>query len=577
LKKKKTLKEERSCQGVHTKDQVPVNLAWCTHGKTYDSSGVYCWIGCEMESEMKEVRAVSPVHATPQALLSAFAEKATAFCTAHPEFRGFFSFTSAFDTAAGRRFFKVETGDTATPAPFTPLGDIMRDEKTAGTKRRFTGTSGAAAAPAPSTNPNTTRTLPKRAAAAAAASSDVDLDALQQEIDGKLGSPVRPLGPPPPPPPPTSLSRVKSTSSKSCIWHEGTTCTGSVVAFSLCRKHFQTIPVVQQTVHRALYELMAFSVFILNSNKIAFCAGPQTSRNMALFKGPAPWTSTETLLVTRTDVAHASVDWASSGFVCEITPTTLVLKHASAPGETWGGSTPSLEWKVSKVSKTLLGEAYGPVADVKRMDLEEDTKQITARYGETWHCNIEVDEPQAGFAHHVRTAPYAYTHVARPPLTQVLTSYFAQVRSAAVPIKSSFDGSFACLNSQPLLTMLQDDFNATPFAVDAGIALAMAAEPPFESDAAETLILPTFAFCTLPAVSPHYLGTQHKDAPPRDRRTVVQLFTKTDGNSRLDAIALIRLVGLPACSTTKMPSRTASSDEIKAADELRRFSAETLS
>jgi len=526
------------------------------------------------------VRAVLPVYSTPQALLAAFAEKATEFCAAHPDFHAFFSFTSAYNTAAGRRYFKVETGDTATPPASAPLLDLGREEKTGGTKRRIgqvlgssTSVSSPAPAPAPPslTNPNA-RT--KRAAAAAAS---VDLDALQREIDSHLGSPVRPPVQLPSPPPTTMVPKLKTSTLKTCIWNEGTACAGGVVAFSMCRKHFQLVPVVQQHVHRALYELMAFSVFMLGSNRVSFCAGPQTSRNMALFKGPAPWTSTEVLLVSPAVKALVTLDWASYGFLAVPTPKGCMLQHSSAPGETWGGKTPTLEWEISTLpTKTLGGEAYGPVADVKRLDLEADTEQITARFGEDWHCNIEVDEPQAGFAHHVRTAPYAYTHTSRAPISQVLTNYFSQVRTAAVPIKSSFDGSYACLNSQPLLQKLQDDFNRTPYADATGIHLEFAAEPLFESDASETLILPTFAFCTLPAVSPHYLGTQHKDAPSRDRRTVVHLFTKTSTGPRLDAIALVRLVGLPACTSAKIPSRTPSSDEIKAADELRRFSAESL-
>lgn len=532
-----------------------------------------------MDPGLLEVRAVLPVYSTPQALLGSFAEKATEFCAAHPEFHGFFSFTAAYDTAAGRRFFKVETGDTATPAPFAPAAHVGQEDRVAGHKRRF----GAQAPPALSAAPppptaqgashsQSTRTYPKRATAPL-----VDLDALQREVDSHLGSPV----PPPLPPPTTSLAspKLKTSTLKTCIWHEkGTACAGGVVAFSMCRKHFQTVPVVPQTVHRALYELAAFSVYLFNTHRVSFCAGPETSRNMALFKGPAPWTFSETFLVSRLDALLGSAEVKACNFVLTfVSDDEAQLTHAHAPGETWDGKEPTLTWKVRKLpTKALLGEAYGPVADVKRLDLDPDTEQITERFGVNWHCNIEVDQPQEGFATHVLTAPYAYTHASRPPLSQTITSYFSQIRSSGLPMKSSFDGSFACLNSQPLLQMLQDDFNSSSHADTAGISLAFAAEPPFESDASETLILPTFAFCTLPAVSPHYLGTQHKEALPRDRRTVVQLFTKTATGPRLDAIALVRLVGLTACTTTKMPSRTASSDEIKAADELRRYSAESL-
>jgi hypothetical protein len=532
-----------------------------------------------MEPELKEVRAVLPVASTPQALLCEFAEKASAFCAAHPGFHAFFSFTSAFDSAAGRRFFKVETGDTATPAPFAPVEQPANPERTAGAKRRLIPAA-SASAPSPAftalTNPNTTgRSLTKRATSA----PSVDLDALQKEIDEKLGTPVRP--PPPPPLPLALTAKSKTALNKTCIWvHEGTACTGSIAAFCLCRKHFQTVPVVQQSVHRALFELMAFSVNLLTSHKIAFCAGPTTARNMALFKGPAPWTSSETLLVARLESAVlTSADLSATGFVLVRTSATeYVLTHASAPGETWKGKTPSLTWIFSKLpTKGLGGDAYGPVTDVKRLELEDDTKQIVERFGEHWHCDIEVDEAAEGFAARVPTAPYAYTHMARSPLPQALTSYFAHLKSGAATFKSSFDGSFACLNSQPLLDMLQADFNATPYAAGTGISLALAAEPPFEADTAETLVLPTFAFCTLPAVSPHYLGTQPgKDAAPRDRRTVVQLFTASATGPRLDAIALVRLVSLPACTTTKLPTRAAPSDEVKAADELRRFSAEAL-
>lgn len=510
--------------------------------------------------------------------------EATEFSAKHPDDTAVFAFEASFGPPSARRFVRFETGLKA----FREL-PLKKEETTVASGRLARGPRpGPPAATFPiqvdGAAPRLGHSKPAVRDTSPAAATLSSLEGPGANVRPQAGDKRRAEGP----------IKLESEArpkvpfrggGKHCIFvTQDVPCTEAPLAFGpgVCRNHFGRIPVVPVTSIRGLYELMMYASFVLEKmHSTAWTTDALTLRNATLFRGPAPWTHHERFICPSLDGLQDEAEEALSfGFVLSVCGPEATLKHrfplaewTCAPSVTVVAD-PTATWETLAEDRPF--SAYGPIA-VRTLKLAGPPayELLQAEFGEAWHCDIAIDAELVQTPVHVsrlRTSPWALTLMnAQTPCGQATSTFFSYVKTARKPFASFFDGSYTCLNAADLRKRLEDDFNARDEVLRDNVQLAFFEEPAESSGhKAAELLYPTFCFCTLPSVSPHYLGTAGKDSLPKDRRTVVHMLQRS--TKRIDAIALVRLVPLPALVGDPTKKRTASCDEARIAHVVQSYS-----